>query len=231
MDGGGADPAFAAEAAAALGMRPDEPVACVVAPFDDSLDQPLRSVDDRLDRAGRASYWHVCGGTHFGLIPMDGWSAGTLVEVLRPAAQGRVGIALADEGVTGFATAYGLAARAAQTVPRGAVEVVVVTERLPELLLSGAPEVTSLLVEETVAPLLGLEAHQSEVLLTTLATLSRCNVSPTRAADELYCHRNTVLYRLRQIEQLAGRDLRDPRSRLMLELGLMAIGRAVAAEA
>lgn len=230
VEGRGADPGFASEAATALGIGADEPVACVVAPFDDSLDEPLRAVDDRLDRVGRPSWWHVRGGSQFGLVPMGGLEPRALVDMLRPAAAGRVAVAVSTDGLAGFGTAYQLASRTAQTLPRGTVEVVVVTDRLPELLLSAAPEVTSLLVEETIAPLLGLGSHQSEVLLTTLATLIRCNVSPSRAAEDLYCHRNTVLYRLKQIEQLTGRDLHVPRDRLMLGLGLMAVGRAISGE-
>lgn len=220
---GSAEPELADEAAISLGIAPGEPVACVVAPFD-SLDEPLRSPEDRLERNGRVSFWHVRGGAQFGLVPIEGSSGEELSLLLEPAAAGRVGIALSPEGVAGFAAAYQLASRAAQTVPRGRVQVVQVTERLPELLISASPEVATLLAEETVAPLLGLGRHQSEVLLSTLATLVRCNGSPTKAAEELYCHRNTVLYRLKQIENLTRRDLRNPRDRLLLSLGLLAVG-------
>lgn len=222
---GSAEPELADEAATALGIAAGEPVACVVAPFD-SLEEPLRSPEDRLERAGRMSFWHVRGGAQFGLVPIEGSSGDDLAELLGPAAAGRVGIALSAEGVSGFAAAFQLASRAAATLPRGKVEVVQVVDRLPELLLSASPEVATLLAEETVAPLLGLGRHQSEVLLATLATLVRCNGSPTKAAEELYCHRNTVLYRLKQIESLTRRDLRDPRDRLLLALGLLAVGHA-----
>lgn len=228
IDGRGSDPAFAAEAVDVLGIGTDEPLACVAAPFDESLDEPLRAPDDRLERAGRMSYWHIRGGNQFGLVPMGGLDgADDLVELIRPAAVGRVAVALAPEGMSGFGTAYQLATRAAQTLPRGAADVVAVTDRLPEVLLSASPETTSLLVEKTIEPLLGLSEHQSEVLLHTLATLIRCNVSHSRAAEALFCHRNTVIYRQKQIEQLTGRDLRVPRDRLLLALGLMAIGRSI----
>ena len=45
--------------------------------------------------------------------------------------------------------------------------------------------------------------------------------SPTRAADELYCHRNTVMHRLRRIESVTGRKVTDPRSRLLWQLALL----------
>jgi len=74
-----------------------------------------------------------------------------------------------------------------------------------------------------VGPILALP--HAEVLLDTLAALLAHNGSPTHAATALYCHRNTVIYRLKQLESLSGRSLQVPRDRLMLALGLMALGR------
>jgi DNA-binding PucR family transcriptional regulator len=45
------------------------------------------------------------------------------------------------------------------------------------------------------------------------------------ATEALYCHRNTVIYRAKQIEELTGRSLSDPRDKLLLSLGLLAHGR------
>lgn len=226
VGGRGTDPEFAREAAQTLDVSVDEPVACVAAPFEESLDEPLRGPEDRLERAGRISHWHVRGGTYFGLVPLGGLALDDLVGLLEPSATGRVGIAASPEGITGFATAYQLAARAAQTIPRGRTEVVTVNDRLPEVLISASPEVASLLVEESVGPLLAQSDHQAELLLDTLVALIEHNGSPTHAAEALFCHRNTVIYRVKQIEHLTGRSLQVPRDRMLLGLGLMAIGRS-----
>ncbi len=226
VEGRGAHPEFAREAAETLDVSVDEPVACVAAPFEESLDEPLRGPEDRLERAGRISHWHVRGGTYFGLVPLGGLTLDDLAGLLEPSAAGRVGIAASPEGITGFATAYQLAARAAQTVPRGRTQVVTVNDRLPEVLLSANPEVASLLVEESVGPLLAQPGHQAALLLDTLVALIEHNGSPTHAAEALFCHRNTVIYRAKQIEQLTGRSLQAPRDRMLLGLGLMAIGRS-----
>jgi len=58
------------------------------------------------------------------------------------------------------------------------------------------------------------------VLLLTLRAYLAGNGSPTDAADRLHLHRNTVLYRLGRIEEIAGVDLRDPEVRLSLHLAL-----------
>ena len=59
----------------------------------------------------------------------------------------------------------------------------------------------------------------------TLAALLQHDGSPTHAAADLYCHRNTVIYRMKQIEQLTGRSLADPRDKMLLGLALMARAR------
>lgn len=223
--GRGADPQFVGEARDILDIEPTEPVACVVAPFDDSLDEPLRAPEDRLERAGRVSHWHVRGGAYFGLVPLGAAGVPELMALLTPAVTGRVGVAASADGLAGFATAFQLATRAAQTVPKGEQRIVTVTDRLPEVLLNGSPEVVPLLLAETLGPILALPAQQAQVLLETLGALLGHNGSPTHAAEALYCHRNTVIYRQKQIESLTGRSLQVPRDRLMLGLGLMASDR------
>ena len=53
----------------------------------------------------------------------------------------------------------------------------------------------------------------------TLAALLDHDGSAKHAAEALFCHRNTVIYRARQIEELTGRRLGDPRDKLLLGLG------------
>ena len=226
VEGRGADPGFASEARDVLGITPAEPLACVVAHFDGSLDEPLRAPEDSLERAGVVSCWHVRGGAYFGLVPTTELTVPELVELLQPVVSGRVGVAASAEGVSGFATAYQLAARVADTLPRGAQEMVSVSDRLPEVLLGASPEVSSLLVAETLGPVLAQPPHQAGLLLETLEALLAHDGSPTHAARQLYCHRNTVIYRMKQIESLTGRSLQDARDKLLLSLGLMATCRS-----
>ena len=224
VEGRGADPDFAAEARAVLGIGPEQAIACVVAPYDGSLEEPLAPLEDRLERQGIVSHWHVRGGLYFGLLAGDLPTEDGLVELLRPHAAGRVGLAAAPEGVAGFATAFLLASRAADTVPRESPDVVAVTRRLPEVLLGGNPEIAALLVSQTVGPLLAQPPHVADTLLETLAALLAHDGSAKHAAEALYCHRNTVIYRTRQIEELTGLRISDPRDKLLLTLGVLAQG-------
>lgn len=226
VEGRGTDPAFAHEVCAALGLAPDEPLACVVAPVDDPMVEPLSAPDDRLERSGIVSHWHVRAGSHFGVVPLAGRDVRDLVALLTPAANGRVGVAAAPDGPSGFALAYELAARAASTLPEGVPGVMTLEDRLPEVLLAGSPEIVPSLLRETVAPLLALPRQQRRPLIDTLVALLAHDGSPTHAATALYCHRNTVLYRLHRIEELTGRRLSNPRDKLLLSMGVLASGRA-----
>jgi hypothetical protein len=224
LEGRGGDPAFAAESRSLLGIGADDPVACVVALLDDSTDEGFGVVEDRLDRHGVQARWHVRSGAYFGLL----WGAlpdeDGIVALFGTGPPGRVGVARSSDGVGGFAAAHLLATRAAETLPAGAREAVSVGSRLPQVLLAGSPQVAPLLAE-ALAGLHTLPAAHADTLLDTLAALLRHDGSPTHAAAELYCHRNTVIYRLKQIEELTGRSLASPADKMLLSLALLATGR------
>ena len=42
------------------------------------------------------------------------------------------------------------------------------------------------------------------------------------SASPMSCHRNTVIYRMKQIERLTGRHLADPRDKMLLWLAVTA---------
>lgn len=224
LEGRGGDPQFVDEARSLLGIGPDTPVACVVALLDDARNEGFGLVEDRLDRIGVQARWHVRSGTYFGLLSGSLPDEEGLVTMFAVDPPGRIGVAISGDGVPGFANAYLLATRAAQTLPHGSLRAVSVTERLPQVLLAGSPQVAPLLAE-TLSPLQSLPMAQADTLLATLAALLRHDGSPTHAAEDLFCHRNTVIYRLKQIEQLTGRSLADPRDKMLLGLALLAVGR------
>ena len=228
LEGRGADPEFAAQSEEILGIRSDVPLVCVVALVEDTYSEPLRSPEDRIERMGGTSRWGVRDGALYGVVSLKGVDQEWLTDVLRPAVGGRVGVALSRDGMAGTATALRLAARAADTLPAGERRLVWASARLPELLLDASPELGSMIIDQVLGPVLTLPAHQRTTLLQTLQALLRHEGSPTYAAEELFCHRNTVIYRGRQLADLTGCDLQKPRERLLLQLAMMAHDLAVA---
>jgi purine catabolism regulator len=72
--------------------------------------------------------------------------------------------------------------------------------------------------EEILGPLLAYEGGLE--LLQTLEVYFEHNGSLTQAAEALYIHRNTLIYRLERISELAGLDLNKPETRLAVDLAL-----------
>jgi len=73
---------------------------------------------------------------------------------------------------------------------------------------------------DTVGPLLAYDARTGGDLMATLNAFFACHGSPTETAQRLHLHRNTVLYRLRRIEEVGNLSLDDAGTRLNLHLCL-----------
>ncbi len=74
-----------------------------------------------------------------------------------------------------------------------------------------------------VEPLVLHDRNRRGDLVRTLRVYFASGANASEAADRLYLHRNSMLYRLERIGKLTGLDLKDPRARLSLELGLLAL--------
>lgn len=222
LDGRGDDPSFVRAAADMLAMSLDGRLMAVVAlPAGDDGEPGLEGVGPELLRHGVRSVWGTRSGAQVGLIALGALGANEIRARLQALTTGPVGVSAPVDGAAMVSSAYRLAETAARTLPRETRRVVTIDERLPEALLSNSPEISSRLVGQTLGGLLALPQDEREVLLDTLAAFLASDGSPTRAADELYCHRNTVMHRLRRIEQVTGRKVADPRARLQWQLALL----------
>ncbi|WP_405576763.1 helix-turn-helix domain-containing protein [Streptomyces sp. NBC_01092] len=134
---------------------------------------------------------------------------------------GRIGVGSAVTGLAAVGDARRLADLALSICPPegGTVRL---TEHLPEALVISCAELGATLTEQVLGPLLRLEPADRDVLLDTLAAWFACDGSAQRAGERLYCHRNTVLNRLRRCEQLTGRSLARPADVVEISLALTA---------
>ncbi|MFJ8632334.1 PucR family transcriptional regulator [Streptomyces sp. NPDC093568] len=136
-------------------------------------------------------------------------------------AGGRIGVSSAVAGLAAVGDARRLADLALSIcAPEGGT--VRLAEHLPEALVVSCPELGATLTEQVLGPVLRLEPADREVLLDTLAAWFACDGSAQRAGERLYCHRNTVLNRLRRCEQLTGRSLARPVDVVEISLALTA---------
>ncbi len=76
---------------------------------------------------------------------------------------------------------------------------------------------------QLVRPLADHDRERRSDLVRTLKTYFAAGANASEAADRLFLHRNSMLYRLERIQKLTGLDLKDPRARFALQLGLLAM--------
>ncbi|WP_405962554.1 helix-turn-helix domain-containing protein [Streptomyces sp. NBC_00723] len=195
---------------------------------------------------GRRVYWHTGVEADYGIVLLgenesgieggsevgsgsgsgggsrDG-SQGPTSAVPPASGSARTGVSTAVSGLAAVGDARRLADIALDMCPRtgGTIRL---TEHLPAALVVSTPDLGAALVERVLGPLSGLEPADEAVLLDTLATWLACDGSAQRAGERLYCHRNTVLNRLRRYEQLTGRSLSRPADLVEISLALTARG-------
>jgi hypothetical protein len=221
VEGRGGDPAFVRTASELLGVPLDGRLVTVVALPDPERGPAFDAPTAALLKRGIRSVWGIRNGAQVGIVALGSLSGFEIMDWLRAMAAGPVGVSAVVEGAAAAGSAYRLAEAAARTLPSGSACVAAIDERLPEALLTNSPEISSRLVGQSLGGLLELPGDEREVLLDTLAAFLASDGSPTRAADELYCHRNTVMHRLRRIETVTGRKVTDPRARLLWQLALL----------
>ena len=76
---------------------------------------------------------------------------------------------------------------------------------------------------ELVGPIVEHDRERGSDLVRTLRVYFAAGANASEAADRLFLHRNSLLYRLERITNLTGLDLKDHRVALALQLGLLAV--------
>ncbi|GAA1299974.1 PucR family transcriptional regulator [Pseudonocardia xinjiangensis] len=220
IEGRGGDPAFLRDAATVLGLPERGPMLCVVTPVEPSGEDSLRSPQEALAPLGIVSSWFLRPRDEVGVVALGSRPPEVVADALRPCVAGRVGVSPVVDGLGAIDAGYRMAHTAARTLVGPGLAVL--DERLPEALLVDSPELVPRVVRTALGGLLDLPPADRDTLLETLRELLANGGSPTHAAAALFCHRNTVIYRVRRIEAATGRSIADPRDRLLLTLGVLA---------
>ncbi len=83
-------------------------------------------------------------------------------------------------------------------------------------------EALKLFCDSILGPIESSEGHYGGELMRSLEAFIEENGQWERAARRLYCHRHTLRYRIRRVEELTGRDLGGARDRIEFWLALRA---------
>ncbi|MEE4491346.1 helix-turn-helix domain-containing protein [Streptomyces sp. BE230] len=200
--------------------------------------------------AGADALWHPGPDAEFAILPLT-WGEGAaeratpLTDPAGPAAPegddapagdvelaalaaglcappgARVGISSVVVGLAALGDARRLAETALRACPAGG-GVVLLDEQLPAALVVSSPGLGSALATRVLGPLDRLDPADRDVIIETLTAWLDSDGSAQRAGARLYCHRNTVLNRLRRFEQLTGRCLTRPSDAVEVSLALTA---------
>jgi DNA-binding PucR family transcriptional regulator len=131
-----------------------------------------------------------------------------------------VGISGAHEGLGKLAVSYSEAKEAIEVaVAAGGGRVMAFKDVLIDSIVRSSRHADRIL-EETIGPVLRYDAERQSQLVPTLRAYVDAGFNLTKSAELLRVHPNTVVYRLRRVEELTGRDPHVPDDLLLLYLGL-----------
>jgi DNA-binding PucR family transcriptional regulator len=77
------------------------------------------------------------------------------------------------------------------------------------------------LSDKPLAPLIEYDREHSGEYLATLESYLRCGGSIKAMSEEMYVHRNTILYRMANIKKLLGSSLETPEEKLVYTVACM----------
>ncbi|HVT67720.1 MAG TPA: helix-turn-helix domain-containing protein [Trebonia sp.] len=140
-------------------------------------------------------------------------------------ADARIGISSCHLGLGRLAAGYAEAREAAEIAAGtdGHGRVVAFEDVLIDSVIRASSHAERIL-ESTIRPLLAYDAEHKAELVATLRSYVQAGFNLTRCAESRSVHPNTIVYRLRRIRELTGRDPHVPDDLLLLQLGLKLAG-------
>ncbi|MFB4318255.1 PucR family transcriptional regulator [Actinomadura sp. 21ATH] len=232
LEGHGVDGGLLATAGEVLGLPEQGRYAVVVLGQSEMPDRPGGAGGPLGDGTGAASgstagairfIWRMRADTQVALVALGGASLDELIETLRPHVRAHAGVSPVVFTLAELGTARWLAELALRTCWSAEPEIALLDRRLPSALVVSQPRLAGRLGRTVLGPLYEIDPAYRDVLLSTLTTWLACDGSAARAAAKLYCHHNTVLNRLRRVEQLTGRQLARPNDLAEVVLALSAV--------
>jgi hypothetical protein len=181
----------------------------------------LTGVEGRLAPHDIASAWRLSPDQQVGVVCIGRRPVELVVGVLGELATCRVGVSPTYATVDHTPRAVRLARIAMQNLQ--APGVAQFDDSPLGVLVAADPGVARDVVQRVFGRLLALDAEDRAGLLGTVEAWLEAGGSATAAGQALFCHPNTVRYRLRRVEELTGRSVDVPRAAAELAVALQAL--------
>ena len=224
LEGRGTERIVAADAAAALDLPEHGRFSVVVMAGQDLAGRDtVRPAGSALREIGLRVVWRSRTDREIGLVSLGRTEPADAVAALQTVAGLRAGVSPAVDGLAEVDVAHRLAETTLKALPEDEPLVAELDARLPGALLVTAPDLSARLLRRALGGVLDLDLDERNVLLDTLRAWLDAGGSAGKTAAQLFCHRNTVLNRLRRVEVLTHRSLDQVDHLVECSLALLAL--------
>ncbi|WP_432560516.1 PucR family transcriptional regulator [Granulicoccus sp. GXG6511] len=173
-------------------------------------EDPLPDVYARLRRRGLGSAWRLTPDLKVGVVSLRQHDVATVLAVLEDLAEGRVGVSAVFTALADASHGVYVARLMMAAIPTGESGVRQLDDSPLAALVAASPDTSRMLIETVLGDLLALPEKARVPLVETLEHWLAAKGSVADAAQALFCHPNTVRYRINRIEEVVGVDLSDP---------------------
>jgi hypothetical protein len=174
--------------------------------------QALPGIHDMLRSIDIFSAWRLLPDLQTGIAHIPGdTERGALLELLGRVATTAVGVSPAFDDLADTAQALRYARVAVNARGRGPGAITVFDDSVTAVAAVSSPEVATKVADLVLGAFDDMTIEEKRVMFDTFLTWVDSDGSIPNAAAQLYCHPNTVRYRLHRIEERTGRSLSVPR--------------------
>ena len=197
------------QVAQSLGLPSTGSFVVVVASSPQPGQDPLPRAESTLDARDIASVWRLDARSSVGVLSLPApTGSDAALHILGRLAVGPIGVSPVFTDLAQVAWGRRLAQLAVDSRP------VVGVRQFPggqlDTLLAAAPKTAVAVARSVLGPVIDLPGDDRDQLLETVQAWLESGGSATTAGAALFCHPNTVRYRLRRVEAFTGRSLTDP---------------------
>jgi len=200
------------EVAGSLRLPINGPFVVVAAQAPTVGDEPLPEIESKLRSLDIFSAWRQLPDFQVGIVHVKSdQKLDVVVALMSRTTTARVGISAAYEDLRDTPQALHVARMMLRGPTDSTSSVAVFDGSVMATAAVSAPEVMVKTVGAALDCFGDLPDEDREILFETFRVWQETDSSVSVAADRLYCHPNTVRYRLRRIEKRTGRSLSRPR--------------------